>query len=84
MWILDKPFPIPKTFTIFTDSPTGYRVVRNGKKRVVYARHDYTGLFVRYVTHLSQREIDSYRRKEYGIAKVGICNWTEVHEHEFA
>lgn len=67
---------------LYTDTPTAHRVTRDGSKRVVYARTDWDGNHVRFVTHRSARECETVRRREYHGTKVGIVRWTEVQPHE--
>ena len=66
---------------LFEDTPTKHRVRRNDKKRVVYARYDWQGNFVRYVLPRTKAELAALR-KEYG-PSVNLQTWYEVHEEEF-
>ena len=68
----------PVVHDLFTDIPTQHRVIRDGRKRVVFARHDWEGNFLRYVTHVSKAERDRRRAKEYRGAAVGLPSWTNV------
>lgn len=68
---------------LFKDTPTDRRVTRGGRRRIVHARHDWEGNFVRYVVHKTPGEMQA-ARKSYLPAKVGVSDWYQVYEHEFA
>lgn len=68
---------------LFFDTPTNHRVLVGGKPRVVHARHDWEGTFVRFVVKKTKAEIEK-ARKCYLPAKVGIVGWFQVYEHNFA
>ncbi len=67
---------------LYFDTPTTHRVVVGGRARVVHARHDWEGTFVRFVVHRTPGEMEAARRS-YLPAKVGIVNWYEVYTHNF-
>lgn len=68
---------------LFKDTPTKHRVLMGKARRVVHARHDHEGNFVRFVVLRTPAEITT-ARKAYLPAKVGIVGWFEVWEHNFA
>lgn len=69
---------------LFEDHPTNHRVRVGNRKRIVYARYDFDGSFVRYVGHRSEQDREQVRKKHYGGVKVvNILSWWEVHPHEF-
>ena len=68
---------------LYKDIPTNHRVLIGNRKRVVYARHDWEGQFVRFVIHKTQAEMETARKK-YLPAKVGIPSWFQVWEYNFA
>lgn len=68
---------------LFKDTPTSHRVLDGGRLRVVYARHDWEGNFVRFVVLRTEAEVEKIR-KSYGRLKIGIPTWYEVWEHNFA
>lgn len=67
---------------LYLDTPTKHRVTRGNRRRVVYARHDWEGRFVRFVTHRSRYDQDDIRRRYYGGVKVGVQAWDEVQPWE--
>lgn len=67
---------------LYFDTPTAHRVRFGGKPRVVHARHDWEGRFVRFVVHRTKAEIEA-ARKPYLPARVGIVDWFQVYEYEF-
>lgn len=75
-----------RTYTLrnqlFTDTPTSYRILVNDRPRVVLARHDFNGDFVRFVVHRTPAEINKEQNK-YLPARVGIRPTYEVHPWEF-
>ena len=68
---------------LFQDKPTAHRVLMSNQKRVVYARYDHEGNFVRHVAHRTAAEIEA-ERKSYLPAKIGILTWFEVFEHNWS
>jgi hypothetical protein len=58
-------------------------VLLGNRNRVVHARYDHEGRFVRFVILRTNNEIEK-ERKSYLPAKVGILTWFEVFEHNFA
>lgn len=70
-----------KTDQLFEDVPTKHRVRRNDKKRVVFARYDWQGNFVRYIVKRTKADLAALR-KEYG-RSVNLQSWAEVYEDEF-
>lgn len=69
--------------SLYKDTPTRHRVLIGNRRRVVYARHDWEGTFIRYVVHKTPVEMES-AGKSYLPAKVGIRPWFQVWEHNFA
>lgn len=67
---------------LFFDTPTAHRCLISGVRRVVHARHDHEGNFVRFVVLRTQAEIDR-AQKAYLPARMGIASWFEVLEHNF-
>jgi hypothetical protein len=67
---------------LYQDRPTNHRVLIGNKKRVVHARHDWEGRFVRFVVQRTKGEMEA-ERKSYLPAKVGIKSWFEVFEYNF-
>ena len=68
---------------LYEDKPTHHRVLIGNRRRVVHARYDWEGTFVRYVIHKTPAEMEA-ARKSYLPAKVGIVSWFQVWEHNFA
>lgn len=68
---------------LFKDNPTSNRVLISNVRRVVYARYDHEGNFVRYVIQRTEAEMNR-ERKSYAPAKVGILSWMEVYPHNFS
>jgi len=68
--------------SLFKDTKMGCTILRNGRKKAVFERHDFKGNFVRYVTHVSPAEQRSIRKKEYRGARVGINSWAAVQPWE--
>lgn len=68
---------------LFQDKPTAHRVLLGNVRRVVHARHDHEGNFVRFVVLRTQAEMAAAAR-QYLPAKVGIPTWFEVYPHNFA
>jgi len=67
---------------LFKDTPTHHRCLIGNVRRVVHARHDWEGNFVRFVVHRTAAEMEK-ERKSYLPAKVGIMTWFEVTEINF-
>lgn len=68
--------------SLYYSKRTSHRVLISGKKRVVYARYDWEGNFVRHFVKRTASEMEKARR-EYLPAKVGIASWFEVLPHSF-
>ena len=68
---------------LFKDKKTSHRVIIGGMRRVVHARYDHEGNFVRFVVLLTKHELDCLR-KSYLPARVDIKEeWIEVFEDNF-
>lgn len=68
---------------LFQDRPTGHSVLLGNARRVVHARYDHEGNFVRFVVLRTRAEMEAAAR-QYLPAKVGILTWFEVYPHNFA
>ena len=68
---------------LFQDKPTQHRVLISNVRRVVHARYDWEGTFVRFVVKRTPAEMEA-ARKSYLPAKVGVLSWFEVFEHNFS
>jgi hypothetical protein len=62
---------------LYKDHPTSHRVLVSNKLRVVYARMDWEGNFVRYVVQRTKAEIKKIQ-DSYLPAKVGVKDWDET------
>ena len=67
---------------LFKDTPTAHRIRSGNKTKVVYARHDHEGRFVRFVVQKTKAEVKK-EQAQYLPLIVGVCEWYETYPHFF-